>query len=264
MKSKKLLVVMLIILSLFTFSTSCFAIAMDTDVTDNNEKNDFVINGNIVVPNFEDIVGSNEQYFIARKDLSDDGGYRLFVADGCDVYYGGNIGINFSGNRFDLLLKNDNEWLILGNKNTGSTYRLKMYDLVGGAWSFYASYSSNWDISSTYCSAYNFTGIDSIVYTSFPLPYPTENILLSYLSSDKSLNLSNISSNDLQNNLSGEVVFQVPPLSKNILSPIVEGVEMNKVLEEVVQMIPIVMIVVVGLIGFFKALRMLHQALAQS
>lgn len=263
MKSKKFLVVILIILSLFTFSTSCFAIAMDTDVIDNNEKNDFVINGNIVVPNFDDIVGSNEQFFIVRKDLSDDGGYRLFVADGCDVYYGGNIGISLSENRYQLVHK-DGEWFIFGNKNIGSTYRLKMYDLLDGAWSFYASYSSSWDISSTYCTFYHFTGIDSIVYSSFPLSYPTEEILQSYLRPERSLDLRNLSSDEIQNIFTGNVVFQVPPLSKNILAPIVEGVEMNKVLEEVIQIIPIVMIVVVGLIGFFKALKMLRQVLAQS
>ena len=60
----------------------------------------------------------------------------------------------------------------------------------------------------------------------------------------------------------GDLVFQEPPQSS--LAPIVEGVETEKTLEEVVLILPIILLTLVGLIGLRKALRMLSMVLRQS
>ena len=63
-------------------------------------------------------------------------------------------------------------------------------------------------------------------------------------------------------NGSGEVVFQRPLVTA--LAPIVKEVETEKTLEEVVLILPIILLTLVGLIGLRKALRMLSTVLRQS
>ena len=82
-----------------------------------------------------------------------------------------------------------------------------------------------------------------------------------------------ISSSSLGNNIllfsnadildaNGEVVFQHPLVTN--LAPIVKGVETEKALEEVVLILPIILLIIVGLIGLRKGLRMLSTVLRQS
>lgn len=71
------------------------------------------------------------------------------------------------------------------------------------------------------------------------------------------------SSFDLKDN-SGNVVFQAPPQEKDkVLAPIVEGEEM-KPLQEILQILPIVMIVVVGYLALRKGLATLFRFLRTS
>lgn len=86
----------------------------------------------------------------------------------------------------------------------------------------------------------------------------------------RSYNISSLSPSDVflaanQNvvdSVSGKV-FMTPPLT-GILAPIVEEVETEKVLEEILGVLPIVLVIIVGLIGLRKALRMLSTLLRRS
>ncbi len=60
----------------------------------------------------------------------------------------------------------------------------------------------------------------------------------------------------------GKVVFQkAPQLKGGVLVPVVEKVEMNKVLEEILVILPVVIMTIVGLIGLRKALKTLFNFL---
>lgn len=61
---------------------------------------------------------------------------------------------------------------------------------------------------------------------------------------------------------SGNVVFQkTPQLREGVLVPIMEKVEMNKTLEEILMILPVVIVTLVGLIGLRKALKTLFSFL---
>lgn len=74
----------------------------------------------------------------------------------------------------------------------------------------------------------------------------------------------NIYSNrDVYSGASKDVVFfQAPP--QGILAPIVEGTKMETTLQEVIHLLPLIIVVVVSFLGLRKALRTLSKVLHQS
>ena len=84
-----------------------------------------------------------------------------------------------------------------------------------------------------------------------------------YISSD-CVNLDNFYTSADILDTNGNVVFQAPPQEKEkVLAPIVEGEEM-KPLQEILQILPIVMIVIVGYLALRKGLATLFRFLRTS
>ena len=74
------------------------------------------------------------------------------------------------------------------------------------------------------------------------------------------------SSIDLKNN-NNEVVFQGAPqvkVAETILVPVVEQVEMNKVTQEIVDILPVILITLVSIIAIWKAVNYLRNVLKTS
>ena len=59
---------------------------------------------------------------------------------------------------------------------------------------------------------------------------------------------------------SGELVFQAPPQQvEGIIASQTQGVEMNRILQEIVAILPVVLVVIVGILAIRKAIQFLIQ-----
>lgn len=109
------------------------------------------------------------------------------------------------------------------------------------------------------CTVYKYDGNDFIAIPEDEMSYWGSNSFFQFSYNGRNIEVA-YSTLDILNE-DGSVFFRQPEVEKMVLAPVLEVVEMDKVLIQIIQILPMILVVVVSLVGLRKGWQVLSKLL---
>lgn len=165
--------------------------------------------------------------------------------------------INLADLPFDY--KNENAHFVIAYSNKGGYYFLIYY--IG------ADFQKFYCVPNDYITTYNTNGNEikdgSVKLCDYDMSSESWGSVKNWGATSIYNSYIVFSSDDVYTS-DGKIFFQKPELEKMILAPVLEIVEMDKVLVQIIQILPMILVVVVSLVGLRKGWQVLSKLLHQA